>query len=1193
MATATDSIGLTQQQRRAIETRDVSVSVSAGAGCGKTFVLTERFLSHLAPEEVAAVQGVSEPSAESALSQLVAITFTDRAAREMRDRIRRACQSRVQHATNQREANYWLAVLRDLHTARISTIHSFCGSLLRGHAVEAGLDPHFRTLDQAESATLLTGVLSDVLRRRLADQDEATLQLCTWFGLERLRTMISDLINERSRIDFAVWRTRTVEEVLGIWADHHERFQVPRNLRRFLDCEPLQRLVDVLRDHRPTHKVMVARQLAVLEIVERLPDSAGPEDDLQSLFDAARVQGGGGKSAWPSEEIYDEVKDQASAVRYAIRDLLNSLKFDPVAAEETAVAGLDLLHLTDEVIQQYAQRKRELAALDFDDLQLTTRDLLLDPQHAALRERIAEGIRVLLVDEFQDTDPLQMELVAALCGDRLQTGKLFFVGDFKQSIYRFRRADPEVFRHLQSITPEAGHVPLTRNFRSQPAILDFVNGLFADKFEDYEPLQPQRPQVSPLPAIEFLWAPAEGEEEDAADLSVDDQRRHEAEWIARRIRSLLDQKAEIVWDAAAAAAGEPAPRAIKAGDIAILFRALSNVSIYEEALRRNGIDYYLVGGHAFYAQQEVFDLLNLLRSVANPADAVSLAGVLRSPFFHLADETLFWLSQHEDGLAGAVRNAWLPDELAREERHLADQAFRTLTELRQQKDRLPITQLIHQALSATGYDALLLAEFLGERKLANLEKLIDQARSFDQAGQFGLDDYVTQLAEFVARRPQEPLAATQPEETDVVRLMTMHQAKGLEFPVVVLPDLERRNSYQSNTAEFDPDLGPLVRLPGQWVTTGWDFYRSAEEEQDAEERTRLFYVATTRAADYLILSSSVADLASPKSDWMKLLAERFDLETGAYLPSAWPNEAKGGSEASARRPQVRVITEPPAMPERQTVRRTSLAKTVEHLEQTLSREVGPPPEGVARDDIAVRAVPANPAARREFSFSRLSGEMVAPSRAADTNSDNESGEDARSLRSHGIDPLGLGTLVHAVFEHVDFAQPEQAVGLVQRHAPVHLPNVELPQLREAAEMIERFLYGPRAGEMRHAVSIHREIEFMLRWPLGGAQAAGNAVFLRGFMDCLYQSADGAWHLVDYKTNRVTMANVEEVAAKYELQMLVYALAAEQTLGVTPQTMALCFLRPGIEYQFRLNEATRAHGIKLLESALAACRKPAQ
>ena len=232
------------------------------------------------------------------------------------------------------------------------------------------------------------------------------------------------------------------------------------------------------------------------------------------------------------------------------------------------------------------------------------------------------------------------------------------MGDFKQSIYRFRGADPHVFRQLRQEIPAAGRLPLSLNFRSQPAVLEFVNALFGEELgREYEPLRAVREQVGPVPAVEFLWAIAP-EETEARRLGDGKRarrqapraggrgssraiRRREAEWIARRLREMLDSGEKIVWEKRARK--RPA-RAVRPGDVALLFRALTDVAYYEEALRRWGIDYYLVGGHAFYAQQEIFDVVNLLRALANPSDEVSLVGVLRSPLFALLDETLFWLA---------------------------------------------------------------------------------------------------------------------------------------------------------------------------------------------------------------------------------------------------------------------------------------------------------------------------------------------------------------------------------------------------------------------------------------------------------------------------------------------------------------------------------------------------------------------
>ena len=257
------------------------------------------------------------------------------------------------------------------------------------------------------------------------------------------------------------------------------------------------------------------------------------------------------------------------------------------------------------------------------------------------------------------------------------------------------------------------------------------------------------------------------------------------------------------WSAARTPTANRSSRAARPGDVTLLFRALTNVEYYEEALRDHGIDYYLVGGHAFYAQQEIFDIVNLLRAVASPCDEVAIAGVLRSPMFNIRDETLYFLAQHERGLSGGLWSMLESSGYAPGARCLADIstdelarvrfAAETLAELRSEKDRVPIAELMHKALERTGYDAMLLAEFLGERKLANLHKLIEQARQFDATGIFTLADFIVQLSQFVARQPDEPLAATQPESINAVRLMSIHQSKGLEFPVVVVLDLDRRH----------------------------------------------------------------------------------------------------------------------------------------------------------------------------------------------------------------------------------------------------------------------------------------------------------------------------------------------------------------------------------------------------------------
>jgi len=428
---------LTDQQRDAVTRRGVSIALSAGAGCGKTFVLTERFLAELEP---------GRDGARARLSQIAAITFTERAAREMRARIRPACRGRLAECPDA-QAEYWLALIRDLDSARISTIHAFCASLLRAHAFEAGVDPRFRVLDGPEAETLVFEQTDGVLRRRLAEREEDVLTLAARFGLDRLREMIGRLLAVRQAIDFAAWRTESPEGLAARWADFFRRDTLPRLVRDIAESDDARTLLVLAARDPSTHPVMRARFDQLRALSPRL--GKGTEGDspffasakngtvpelsmLTEICDAARVQGGGTKKQWDSEEAYAQFRDAAERLRKRIGAAKPLLKYDEGAARPAAGLALRLLALAGEVAEQYDREKRELVMLDFNDLLMRTRDLLAGPERGELRRRRAAQIRLLLVDEFQDTDPLQVELVQAICDNEYLRGKLFFVGDHKQ-----------------------------------------------------------------------------------------------------------------------------------------------------------------------------------------------------------------------------------------------------------------------------------------------------------------------------------------------------------------------------------------------------------------------------------------------------------------------------------------------------------------------------------------------------------------------------------------------------------------------------------------------------------------------------------------------------------------------------------------------------------------------------------------
>ena len=461
-APANRGTGRTDQQNAAIDAKNVSVVLSAGAGCGKTSVLTDRFLSHLSPGPH-----------HADLSRLVAITFTERAAREMRERIRTKCLERLQAAPAD-EVQHWLKIVSELDSARISTIHSFCSSLLRSNAVEAGIDPRFGLLDETLGASFLRQSVRIGLHQLLAGDDPDALELVFEFGLNRAQYLLATLVEERYRINFADWIETTARELATRWDRHWHSVTVPQLLREIAESEPARATLELLRENVPQHPVMQERREALLEQIPLLTEIREPGDLLASLKQNARVQGGGTKKDWDTEDTYIAIKDALTDFRSLVEKTMDQLDYDPEHLLRGAEIGLCALRATAKIGAIYDERKAEAGLVDFDDLLLGARNLLRD--HDDVCRRTAAGIALLMVDEFQDTDPIQKDdIVRMLCGEALLNGRLFVVGDAKQSIYRFRRAQPRVFHELREKVPLAGRLPLSVNFRSQPQVLGLAS----------------------------------------------------------------------------------------------------------------------------------------------------------------------------------------------------------------------------------------------------------------------------------------------------------------------------------------------------------------------------------------------------------------------------------------------------------------------------------------------------------------------------------------------------------------------------------------------------------------------------------------------------------------------------------------------------------------------------------------------
>lgn len=1155
-------MNLTDQQQTALSTTDVSVALSAGAGCGKTFVLTQRFLRAIGPG-----------SGTDVLPQIVAITFTERASREMRDRIRRACEERLIDAPAD-EQSHWLQILRAIDTARISTIHAFCATLLRTFAVEAELDPQFAVLEEADARTLRRRSVTSALHDLLSAHDEDAMELVLLYGLERCHDLLMDLARGRFHAGESNVE-ETAQDRAARWLDRWQTEFIPLVLKRVAESPAAQTVLTLLDAHDTDNPTMRERRAGLLNEIPALPEATDGLAALESCRSYATVTGKGVKTAWDDDDIYQNVKIAFENLRKEI-DKAKKLFGIPVEdVNEAADVSVRFERVARIALNNYGDRKSTLGALDFDDLLLNTRDLLRD--HPRVRAAAAVGISFLMVDEFQDTDPVQSQIVRDLCGEELLAGKLFLVGDIKQSIYRFRRADPRVFTALREEFPESGRLPLSVNFRSQPAILDFVNGLFAPAMgDDYEPLIPHADQLSPTPAIEFLFAAA-SPDEDVTGESAEDRRIREAEWIATRLSQLLHDPTPRIRHIDPATS-EPTLRPVQPGDVAILFRALSNVHLYEEALRRKGIDYYLVGGRAFFAQQEVYDLMNLLSYLDEPDDGVALAGILRSPMFGLTDDTLLALTENGRTLTAAIQTPDVTLSNA-EQQALVVFASALLAELRSRKDRMPLAELLEEFIERTGYDAILLTEFLGRRQLANLHKLIDTARGFDASGLLTLAEFVERLRESVAEQAHEELAATHPETSDVVRLMTIHQSKGLEFPVVVVADMDWSRQGSAGV-HFHEQLGPLLPMPpsrdGSRKNLGQVMHSLEEEPEDDRETQRLLYVATTRAADHLILSAGLRPDRRVTSPWLRMLAERFDLQTG--LPAVDPHLGTISLQGvpPERIPDITVHHTAPesGKTQRQRESKLPLSKVRETLAAT---EPGPLPATLigefqsASNELAISVT-------RLLQADRALRLAEQPTPIVDDPAEELITDELHTNTSART----LGTLIHQVIERLPTAGEGDIESLVTKTAarmPVTVPESICDIV---IDRVRKFIASPIHAEIASASVCHREVDFVYQ-----VQDENPRIVVHGQIDCLYQSAVGEWTLLDFKTGDAH----DDLLDDYLVQLAIYASAAEQALGVPIDCVGIVHIHESIQsHLLPAGAATSASAKQRVNAALASITK---
>lgn len=833
------------------------------------------------------------------IDQIVAITFTNRAANEMRERLRKRLDELLETAGPE-ERKQWMDYKRTLDGAIITTIHGFCSRLLREFPVEAQVDPQFILLDEHQAATLLENAVEESLTEFINSGHEAISRLTAGAGRGRLAETLVELyrnvrgqglhpgrLNEQAAQSHSTWTQyrAAFSEVDRLISDLIAARQLPdkAEARRIELQRNWPRMRGLLLDeHLPLADY--CREIAEFREAAR-PTATGRVSGIVKQLD---VLFWGEKR----EKPYGQVP---------------VLRFDLVAKEYASEA----LKVLTSIDSRLEETKRQLTVLDFDDLQIRALKLLDQPEVVL---RAARRYKFFLVDEFQDTNPLQRDLMDRLALKNRKDSNLFIVGDPKQSIYGFRGADVGVFGEMSEALVKAGGTerPLRLNFRSQPQLISFFNLLFARLFTPgegidskhlnelgfvkHEPSHAEREEIVAGPLVEFMIDTLIGDTaERKAHLST---RERDAQQLARRILSLVNT------DSAAAPPGTPHACGPSIGfqyrDIALLFRAMTDVPVYELAFRHANIPYQTVLGKGFYEREEITDLIQLLRFLDNRTDELALAAVLRSPLCGISDNALLALRlapaigetqpgtapqplRHPRRLFQALRHQSEIDFIASEEREALDRASEFLRSLIDRRNRYPVVDLLRFAVNSSEYTTVIAANFDGAQRLTNVEKLFTLAERFERSGAHLIRDFVKYVRDFEAIGSRESEGQLD-EAANAVTLMTIHQAKGLEFPVVIIPDLQRIPGPKDNWFLLDRHLGLTVKVPdgrGNQVTGG-TFLKFSERAKQREqfENLRLLYVAATRAEDRLILSAVTDEpskLNTGRDCWLKWIWQALEL----------------------------------------------------------------------------------------------------------------------------------------------------------------------------------------------------------------------------------------------------------------------------------------------------------------------------
>lgn len=1112
---------LTEQQREAVYSIDKNVLVSAGAGSGKTHVLVERYIE------------VLRSNPELTVADIVAVTFTKKAASEMRTRLKARFQA-LKDESQGEESQRWLLCVADIDGARIGTIHSLCDSILKSFPVEGGVDPKFEVLDDIERAELCEDSIREALREAISSRG-VEHDLLDLFSIDEVKGWLLDILNSSLQFGEVIDKMGDTSdeamkerfEKLLLWARKRAICQIVSDPQwsvalAYVLENPWKPGTD-LEDIRQAYAAL-AEGIDRASLLEKVTEESWSY--VYGLFEHPTPGNKGGKEAM---DLRHKMKDLKNAVDKAVKKVPAGLKESDTEAFHLIRAFISMAKRTIEI---YERKKKIVHKLDYDDLIRYTFDALNQPGSPA-RQHFNDSLRAILVDEFQDTNATQARLVASLAGEKT---RLFLIGDDKQSIYKFQGADVSNFNEWKNAlngTPssvcidflqgEKNVIPLNKSFRSHPDLVHGVNAIFADLLDpgadpqiyraSFESLNPHRERIVDTERTEVLYFDSSITE------NVEQKKAFETElicqWIKEKVRLQMPIQLKD------GSASQPA----KFGDFAILVQKNDHFASLEESLTRHAIPFVTLGGKSFLMRQEVFDIENLLRFLDNEFDSHSLLGALRSPLFSITDDIIHQLVTDE----GNPRNPNIWELLCRVSDQkkpgfeVCRQAVAHLRKLKESAQLRTLGELIREILTLTDYDTVLLSSKNGRQRSRNVWKLVQLATANESLSP---GDFARRLSLMREHRVKQ---ADAPLQTDnVVKLMTIHASKGLEFPVVILPFLSSKIDPRYKKLLFHKQYGIALNTDrsvsaskekDQNTPSWFQLVKLVDTDMEAEEKKRLLYVAMTRPRDHLALfiDSNQPAKFNSFSTWL------YD----HLVPADYEGDERVTFDLSdASKVALRRYEPVPKLPAE--VESLALIEELDEAKKVLKLDLIEP---ILDSEATLRA----PTSRR-----------ITPGK-------------------HGVqlDARLVGTYFHSLMEHmlVRLEKPQrwlfEEVALSQGDWASH-PDVVEHLVRQGERWIDKFYDSDLFLLMKNARRRLHEIPYFSYVDEGLEDKRP---------DLLIEDKDGAWHLVDYKIDSFPLANIDAQAAEHLPQMLGYVRDLRSITGINC-TAHLFFANHGVLHKLK-------------------------